>query len=69
MDLTAALADALKVVHQVLAVPDVDFYIGLMHTLFTLEDSNDLHVEEIASETDLRVDVGKSCTRCSVLGS
>ena len=37
-DMTAALADTLDVSPQALAVPDIDSYIGLMHTLFTLED-------------------------------
>lgn len=37
-DLTAALAQALDVAPQALDVPDIDSYIGLMHTLFTLED-------------------------------
>ncbi len=36
-DLTASLANALDVSPQALAVPDIDSYIGLMHTLFTLE--------------------------------
>ena len=38
MSLTTALADTLDVSPQALAVPDIDSYIGLMHTLFTLED-------------------------------
>lgn len=37
-DLTAALAQVLDVSPQALSVPDIDSYIGLMHTLFTLED-------------------------------
>lgn len=37
-DLTAALAQVLEVSPQALDVPDIDSYIGLMHTLFTLED-------------------------------
>lgn len=37
-DLTAALAQVLDVSPQALDVPDIDSYIGLMHTLFTLED-------------------------------
>ena len=36
--LTAALAQVLEVSPQALDVPDIDSYIGLMHTLFTLED-------------------------------
>ena len=37
-ELTSALAQALNVAPQALDVPDIDNYIGLMHTLFTLED-------------------------------
>lgn len=37
-DLTAALAQVLDVSPQALDVPDIDSQIGLMHTLFTLED-------------------------------
>jgi transcriptional regulator with XRE-family HTH domain len=59
-DLTAALADALDVAPQALAVPDIDSYIGLMHTLFTLEDRYGLHVDEVDGEICLKVDVRKS---------
>ncbi len=40
-DLTAALAQILDVSPHALAVPDIDSYVGLMHTLFTLEDTTD----------------------------
>ena len=59
-DLTAALADALDVAPQALAVPDIDSYIGLMHTLFTLEDRYGLHVDEVDGEICLKVDVRKN---------
>ena len=38
-ELTAALAQILGVSPQALDIPDIDSYIGLMHTLFTLEDT------------------------------
>ncbi len=44
-DLTAALARELDVSPQALDVPDIDSYIGLMHTLFTLEDLYGLTIE------------------------
>ncbi len=44
-DLTAALAHELDVSPEALNVPDIDSYIGLMHTLFTLEDIYGLTVE------------------------
>ena len=58
-DLTASLAQVLDVSPQALAVPDIDSYIGLMHTLFTLEDRYGLKVCECDGEVHLRVDVFK----------
>jgi transcriptional regulator with XRE-family HTH domain len=55
-DLTASLAAALDVSPQALAVPDIDSYIGLMHTLFTLEDRYGVHVSESDGEVCLKVD-------------
>ncbi len=56
-DLTAALANVLDVSPQALAVPDIESYTGLMHTLFTLEDIYGLKVAEIDGEVCLRVNV------------
>ena len=58
-DLTAALAQVLEVSPQALAVPDIDSYIGLMHTLFTLEDVYGLTVNEADGEVCLKVNKGK----------
>ena len=49
-DLTAALAQVLDVSPQALDVPDIDSQIGLMHTLFTLEDVYGLTVSEADGE-------------------
>jgi transcriptional regulator with XRE-family HTH domain len=59
-DLTASLANALDVSPQALAVPDIDSYIGLMHTLFTLEDRYGLTIDEADGEICLKVDVRKN---------
>ena len=59
-DLTAALASTLDVSPQALAVPDIDSYTGLMHTLFTLEDRYGLQICESDGEVHLRVDVRHS---------
>lgn len=59
-DLTARLAHALDVSPQALTVPDIDSYIGLMHTLFTLEDLYGLQIGETEGEICLRVDPSKS---------
>ena len=42
-----------------LDVPDIDSYIGLMHTLFTLEDLYGLTVSEADGEICLKVDTSK----------
>ena len=59
-DLPAALAQVLDVSPQALAVPDIDSYIGLMHTLFTLEDNYGLTVSEADGEVCLKVNGEKS---------
>ena len=56
-DLTASLANALGVSPQALAVPDIDSYIGLMHTLFTLEDRYGLTINEADGDVCLRVNI------------
>ena len=58
-ELTASLANILDVSPQALAVPDIDSYIGLMHTLFTLEDRYGLQIDEADGEVCLRVNVRK----------
>lgn len=55
-DITAALANVLDVSPLALSVPDIDSYLGLMHTLFTLEDCYGLRVEETDGEVCLKVD-------------
>ena len=59
-DLTAALAEALDISPHALSVPDIDSYVGLMHTLFTLEDNYGLKISEMDGEVCLKVDVRKS---------
>ena len=58
-DLTAALAQVLDVSPQALDVPDIDSQIGLMHTLFTLEDVYGLTVSEADGEVCLKVNKDK----------
>ena len=59
-DLTAALAEVLDVSPHALSVPDIDSYVGLMHTLFTLEDNYGLKVTERDGEHALQVDFRKN---------
>jgi len=44
-DLTQSLANALGVSPLALKTPDIDSYLGMMHTLFTLEDRYGLTIE------------------------
>lgn len=55
-DLTNALAQALEVSPNALAVPDIDSNIGLMHTLFTLEDLRAFKICEIDGEVCIKLD-------------
>ncbi len=59
-DLTVSLARVFNVSPQALAVPDIDSCIGLMHTLFTLEDRYGLKIDEADGEVCLKVDVRKN---------
>ena len=58
-ELTESLASALGVSPLALSVPDIDSYLGLMHTLFTLEDRYGLTVEAGEDGASLRVDPRK----------
>ena len=62
-DLTRTLAGFFEVSTEALTVPDIDSDIGLMHTLFALEDIRGLTIGEIDGEICLRLDKskGKSC--------
>lgn len=60
--MTSDLANVLDVCPQALAVPDIDSDIGLMHTLFALEDLRGLRVGEIDGEICLRLDKSRGRT-------
>ena len=55
-DLTENLAGVLGVSPLALSVPDIDSYLGLMHTLFTLEDRYGLTIEKGENGVSMRVD-------------
>ncbi|NBH14862.1 XRE family transcriptional regulator [Lachnospiraceae bacterium] len=61
-ELTAALAQALDVAPQALDIPDIDSQIGLMHTLFALEDIYGLTISETDGDVCLKIskDKGKA---------
>ena len=50
-----ALAETLEVSPQAINVPNIDSYVGLMHTLFALEDIYGLKIGEIDGEVCLRL--------------
>lgn len=58
-ELTENLAGVLGVSPLALSVPDIDSYLGLMHTLFTLEDRYGLTVETGETGVSLHVDPRK----------
>jgi transcriptional regulator with XRE-family HTH domain len=60
--MTADLAKVLNVCPQALDVPDIDSDIGLMHTLFALEDLRGLRASEIDGELCLRLDKSRGLT-------
>ena len=64
-DLVKEMAHILDVSPRAITVPEIDSYIGLMHTLFTLEDRYGLKICEYDGEIHLRVDVfqGKDAAR------
>lgn len=61
-DLTATLAHTLDVSPKALDLPDIDSNIGLMHTLFALEDLRGLKVGDIDGEVCLRLDKSRGRT-------
>lgn len=54
--LTKALADYFDISANALTVPDIDTDIGLMHTLFALEDIRGLTIGEIDGDICLHLD-------------
>lgn len=59
VELTAKLATALSISPQALTVPDIDSSIGLMHTLFALEDTHGIVLDDADGVPVLKVDVSK----------
>ena len=59
-DLTETLAGVLEVSPLALSVPDIDSDLGLMHTLFALEDLYGLKTDIVDGEVRLRFDKGSA---------
>lgn len=54
-DLTEKIAAALDVSPAALNVPDIESYVGIMHTLFALEDLYGLKIDEVDGEPVIRL--------------
>ncbi|MBR6618759.1 MAG: helix-turn-helix transcriptional regulator [Clostridia bacterium] len=54
-DLTESLAKVLDVSPNALTVPNIDSYIGLMHTLFAMEDVYGLKIDKLNDEICIRL--------------
>lgn len=55
-DLTAKIAETLDVAPEALAVPNIENYVGVMHTLFALEDLYGFRIDKLDSEVCIRLD-------------
>lgn len=58
-EITEKLAAVLDVSPKAIDLPDIDSYIGLMHTFFALEDRYGLKISEIDGELCLHLDKSK----------
>ena len=65
--LTETLANVLEVSPQALTVPDIDSDIGLMHTLFAIEDLYGLKIDKLDNEVCLRLDRNRGTSYISLL--
>ena len=66
-EMTENLAGALGVSPLALSVPDIDSYLGLMHTLFALEDIYGLKIDKLDDEVCIRLDKNRGTSYISLL--
>ena len=64
--LVKEMAGIFDVSTHALTVPDIDTYIGLMHTFFALEDMYGLKIDEMDGEVVLRLDKSDHSTYSSM---
>ena len=55
-DLTKQIADVLGGAPEALDVPNIESYLGVMHTLFALEDNYGLRIDKLNDEVCIRLD-------------
>ena len=65
-ELTENLAGALGVSPLALSVTDIDSYLGLMHTLFALEDIYGLKIDKLDDEVCIRLDKNRGTSYISL---
>ena len=65
-ELVKNMAHFLDVSTHALTVPDIDTYIGLMHTFFALEDMYGLKIDEVDEEVVLRLNKSDYSTYTSM---
>lgn len=65
-ELTENLAGALGVSPLALSVPDIDSYLGLMHTLFALEDIYGLKIDKLDDEVCIHLDKNRGTSYISL---
>ena len=66
-DLIEKLAEVLDVCPVALDVPDIDSYIGLMHTLFALEDIYGMKIDKLDGEICIRLDNSRGAASVTLL--
>ena len=66
-ELTENLAGALGVSPLALSVPDIDSYLGLMHTLFAVEDLYGMKIDKLDDEVCIRLDKNRGTSYISLL--
>ncbi|MBR5088204.1 MAG: helix-turn-helix transcriptional regulator [Ruminiclostridium sp.] len=55
-DLAEQIAQVLEVAPEALDVPNIESYLGVMHTLFALEDNYGLKIDKLDDEICIRLD-------------
>ena len=66
-ELTENLAGVLGVSPLALSVPDIDSYLGLMHTLFAIEDIYGMKIDKLDDEVCIRLDKNRGTSYISLL--
>lgn len=66
-DLIKKLANILDVSEKALETPDIDSYIGVMHTLFAMEDLYGLKIDKLDDEICIRLNKNTGANYISML--